>query len=107
MRSLLTRLKRLEDVRACEQRHGPLQLEFGYLKELPPEYSGPRHTATVGRFANGYFKWEERPGPPPSGQDDSSDRHVMRIILVQAKDGRPVPIESFDEFESKTEADIY
>jgi hypothetical protein len=47
MRSLLTRLKRLEDIRAGEQRYSPLQLEIGYLKKLPPEYTGPRHTVTV------------------------------------------------------------
>src|SRR5215469_5101727 len=101
MRSLLTRLKRLEQVRAGEQRHSPLQVEFGYIKELPPGYPHPRHTATVGRFANGYFKWEERPGPPPPGQDDLRNGNTMRIVFVQGKDGKPVPIESFDEFESQ------
>jgi hypothetical protein len=98
MRSLLTRLKRLEDVRAGEQRHCPLQLEFGYLKKLPPEYTGPRHTATVGQLPNGHFLWEERAGSAPPDQNDPNDRHIMRIVLVGAKDGRPVPIESFDEF---------
>jgi hypothetical protein len=101
MKSLLTRLKRLEEVRACEQRHGPLQLEFGYLKELPPEYASPRHTATVGRFANGYFKWEERPGPPPLGPDERRNGNTMRIVLVEARDGKPVAIENFDELESQ------
>jgi hypothetical protein len=100
MRSLLTRLKRLEDVRAGEQRHRPLQLEFGYLKKLPPEYTGPRHTATVGRLANGYFKWEERPGLPPPGQDDLGDGNTIRINFVQSKHGRPLAIENFDELES-------
>jgi hypothetical protein len=99
MRSLLIRLKRLEDVRASEQRHRPLQLEFGYLKELPPEYTGPRHTVTVGQLPDGHFLWEERPVPPPPGHNGG--RNVMRIILVGAKDGRPIPIESLDEFESR------
>jgi hypothetical protein len=83
----------------AEQRHRPLQLEFGCLKKLPPEYTGPRHTATVGQLPNGHFLWEERAVPPPPGQDDSNDGHIMRIVLVGAKDGRPVPNESFDEFE--------
>jgi hypothetical protein len=87
MRSLLTRLKRLEDVRAGEQRHRPLQLEFGYLKRLSPEYTGLRHTATVGQLPNGHFLWEERPGPPPASADTGT--HIIRVILVGAKDGKP------------------
>jgi hypothetical protein len=101
MRAILGRLKRLEDVRAGEQRHGPLQLELGYLKELPLEYAGPRHTATVGQLPNGHFLWEERAGSAPLDQNDVNDRLAMRIILVGAKDGRPVPIENFDELESQ------
>jgi hypothetical protein len=50
----------------------------------------------------------EQPGPPPPGQNDANDRNVMRIILVGAKDGKRVPIESFDEsLNPKTNADIY
>jgi hypothetical protein len=55
----------------------------------------------VGRFANGYFKWEERPGPPPLGQDDLRNGNTMRIVLVEARDGKPVAIENFDELESQ------
>jgi hypothetical protein len=101
MRSLLSRLNRLEKIQAIEQGYRPLKLEVGYLKELPPEYTGPRHAATVGRLPNGHFLWDERPGSAPPGHDDANDAHVMRIILVGAKDGRPVPIESFDEFTSQ------
>jgi hypothetical protein len=42
--TLLTRLKRLEAVRAVERSHLQLKIEFTYLKLLPREYSGPRHT---------------------------------------------------------------
>jgi hypothetical protein len=106
MRSLLTRLKRLEEVRAGEQRHRPLQLEFGYLKELPPEYAGPRHTATVGRFANGYFKWEERPGPPPPGQDDLRIGNTMRLSLCKAGMASPWPSRISKSLNPKTDSDI-
>jgi hypothetical protein len=43
MRSVLTRLKRLEEDRAGEQRHRPLQLEFGYLKETICEWVLQHH----------------------------------------------------------------
>ena len=65
MRSLLTRLKRLERVRAAE-RQPPIELQIGYLKKLPPEYTGERHVATVGRLSDGKYQWEERPGPAAS-----------------------------------------
>jgi len=37
VRSLLTRLKRLETVRVVEERNRPLKIEFAYLKLLPPD----------------------------------------------------------------------
>ena len=49
MRSLLTRLKRLEHVRAA-QRRPQIELQIGSLKRLPPEYTGERHFVTVGRL---------------------------------------------------------
>jgi hypothetical protein len=53
MRSaLLTRLRRLEEVRAVECQHR-LPVQFGYLKELPPEYAGERHLITVRRLPDG------------------------------------------------------
>jgi hypothetical protein len=41
--ALLTRLKRLETVRAVEESNRRLKVEFAHLKPLPREYSGPRH----------------------------------------------------------------
>jgi hypothetical protein len=43
---------------------------------------------------------EERPGPPPPAQDDHQNGNTMRIVLVEARDGKPVAIENFDELES-------
>ena len=43
--AVLARLKRLESVRAAEDRGRPLKVEFAYLKLLPREYSGPRHSS--------------------------------------------------------------
>ena len=61
MRSaLLARLKRLETVRAVEESDRLLKVEFAYLKQLPREYSGPRHIVSVKR-PDGRCAYEERP----------------------------------------------
>ena len=44
--ALLKRLQRLEEVRAAEPR--PIELQFGYLKRLPPDYTGERHGVSPG-----------------------------------------------------------
>jgi hypothetical protein len=73
----------LETVRAVEQSHRQLKIEFTYLKLLPREYSGPRHRVKV---------WEERPGPAPANEDDDDARMIIRINLVAAKEmGWPAP----------------
>ena len=58
--AVLARLKRLETVRAVEQSHRPFKIEFAYLKQLPREYSGPRHIVSVKR-PDGRCAYEERP----------------------------------------------
>jgi hypothetical protein len=90
MRSLLTRLKRLENVQAAE-RWPQIELQIGYLKKLPPEYVGERHVVTVGQLSDGTYHWEERPGPAPANEDDGDARTIIRINLVAAKDGRADP----------------
>jgi hypothetical protein len=93
MRSLLTRLKRLEHARAAE-RLPQFEVQIGYLKELPPEYVGERHIVTVGRLADGEYHWEERPGPgpTPANEDDDDARTIIRINLVAPKEmGWPAP----------------
>jgi hypothetical protein len=84
--ALLTRLKRLEEVRAVESLPS-VEFQIGYLKKLPPEYAGERHVVTVGRAADGKYRWEERPGAPPASEDGPTS--IIRIFLVRAKDGRP------------------
>ena len=58
--ALLARLKRLEEVRPVDPR--PPEFQIGYLRELPPEFTGDRHLVTVGRDPDGTYRWEERPG---------------------------------------------
>ena len=86
MRSLLTRLKRLEKVRAAD-RLPQIELQIGYLKKLPPEYTGERHVVTVDRLSDGTYHWEERPGPAPAIEDDGDARTIIRVVFGEAKDG--------------------
>jgi hypothetical protein len=65
----------------------PLELQMGYFKRLPQEYTGERHVATVGREADGTYRLEERRGAPPASED--SLKSIIRLFLVRAKDGRP------------------
>lgn len=66
----------------------PVEFQIGYLKKLPEDYTGERHIVTVGRAADGTYRWEERRGAPPAGED-SPKRIIIRSILVGVKDGRP------------------
>ena len=81
--ALLKRLQRLEEVRAAEPR--PLELQFGYLKKLPPDYTGERHVVTLGRLPDGNYQWEERPGLAPANEDEDCSKTIIRINLVEAK----------------------
>ena len=83
MRSLLSRLKRLEEVRSVEQGNGPMIVEFGYVvKRLSADYSGSRHLVTLGRLADGKYQWEERPGPAPTEQQ-SQNRLIVEFVRAE------------------------
>ena len=84
--TLLTRLKRLETVRAIEEVNRPLKIEFADLKLLPREYEGPRHTVKVGQRPDGRYEYEERPGEPPPNHGESQDENVIRLYLVGARE---------------------
>ncbi len=71
-----------------------LRLEYGYLKTLPADYAGPRHTVTVRRLPPGpsaysaedWFEWEERPGPEPvSNATGPDDELVIKVCYVEGK----------------------
>ena len=84
MRSLLARVKRLETMKAVEDSNRPLKVEFAYLKQLPREYSGPRHIVSVSKRADGRCEYEERPGPPPPNHAEKQDPNVMTVYFVRA-----------------------
>ena len=71
--ALVTRLKRLETVRAVQDSDRRLKIEFAYLKLLPREYSGPRHIVKVGQRPDGRDEYEESPGEPPPDHAEDQD----------------------------------
>ena len=88
MRSaLLSRLKRLVTVRAVEENNRRLKVEFAYLKQLPREYSGPRHIVSVSKRPEWRCQYEERPGEAPPNQERSKRKseNVMTIFFVRAQ----------------------
>jgi hypothetical protein len=54
----------------------PVMVRYGWLKPLPKDFTGERHTVTVKRESTGpnteWCSFEERPGPAPPGSDDGS-----------------------------------
>jgi hypothetical protein len=80
--NVLAPLKRLETVRAAEVRDRPLKVEFAYLKQLPREYSGPRHIVSGSKRPDGRCDCEERPVAPPPNHGESQDENVIRLYLV-------------------------
>ena len=51
--ALVKRLERLEIVPGFQESNHRFKIEFKYLKQLPREYTGPRHIVTVGRRPDG------------------------------------------------------
>jgi len=79
--SLISRLERLEARREASE---PLMLHYGWLKPLPKDFNGERHTVIVKREPTGspnveWCRFEERPGPAPPGSDDGS----LTILLAK------------------------
>jgi hypothetical protein len=79
-------VKRLATVRAVEESNRPFRVEFAYLKQLPREYSGPRHIVSVSQRPDGHCEYEERPGKAPPNQSPVNDENVMTIFLVRAQE---------------------
>jgi hypothetical protein len=68
MRSVVSRLARLEQLNRLRTGPQRIRIQYGYLKTLPDDYIGPRHTVTVRRLPPGpgaysgedWFDWEAR-----------------------------------------------
>jgi hypothetical protein len=71
---LLERIKQLEQRRELAKQ---TVFHYGWLKPLPKDYVGERHTVIVKQTATGspnveWRRFEERPGPAPPDLDDSN-----------------------------------
>jgi hypothetical protein len=94
MRSVVSRLARLEQLNRLSTAPRRLRIQYGHLKTLPDDYTGSRHVVTVkqlpsGRDGEEWYEWEERPGPgPPEDADGLSDEQIIRVNYVERK--RPV-----------------
>jgi hypothetical protein len=68
-----------------------LRIQYGYLRTLPDDYTGPRHTVTMkqlppGRDGEEWYEWEERPGPVPANDADRySDDQIIHVRYVERK----------------------
>jgi hypothetical protein len=47
VRSVVSRLARLERLNRLSTAPQRLRIQYGYLKTLPEDYAGPRHVVTV------------------------------------------------------------
>ena len=79
--ALVKRLQHLEQVPTLEDQ-GPVEIQLGHLKKLPPEYAGERHVVTVGRDPDGRYQWEERLGLAPANEEEGNARRIIRLNLV-------------------------
>lgn len=96
MRSIVSRLARLERMEAHASGAKRIVVQYGYLKELPANYSGPRHVVTVRQIppdelspanrGESWFEWEERSGPEPVSNVTSPENEVLiRVSYVETK----------------------
>ena len=97
MRSVVSRLAHLEQRNRLSTAPQRLRIQYGYLKTLPDDYAGPRHTVTVKQLppvepGENWFQWEERPGLGPAKDDRLSDEQIIRVSYVERKG--PVPATS-------------
>ena len=89
MRAVARRLRRLENRHALSTAAQRLRIQYGYLRTLPDDYTGPRHTVTVQQLATDavgheWFEWEERPGRAPAAHvTGSNDDLLVRVCYVE------------------------
>ena len=91
MRAIARRLRRLENRNALRTAAQRLRIQYGYLKTLPDDYTGPRHTVAVQQLATDavgheWFEWEERPGRATAANVTvSNDETLVHVCYVEGK----------------------
>ena len=94
MRSVVSRLARLERLNRLSTGPKRLRIQYGYLKTLPDDYIGPRHVVAVKQIppeelppterAKPWFEWEERPGPEPvTTASRPNDEILVQVSYVE------------------------
>jgi hypothetical protein len=92
VKSVVSRLARLERLNRLSTAPQRLRIQYGYLKKLPDNYTGPRHVVTVRQLPPGpgaysgepWFEWEERHGPEPaSTASRPNDDVVLQVCFVE------------------------
>ena len=84
MKSVVSRLARLERLNRLSTAPQRLRIQWGYLKTLPDDYTGPRHVVTVRqlppeRGGEDWFEWEERPGPELASNASPNDEILIHV----------------------------
>ncbi len=94
MRSVVSRLARREQLNRLTATPKRLRIQCGYLKHLPDDYTGPRHTVTVRRLPpergscsdEDWYEREERPGPEQvSNATGPIDEIVVQVCHIEMK----------------------
>src|ERR1019366_8310102 len=71
VRSVVSRLARLERLNRMSTAPSRLRVQYGYMKTLPDDYTGPRHTVTVSRL--------QMPPAPTTGSSSTSATSRKRM----------------------------
>ena len=91
MRSVASRLAVLEQRNRLSTAPQRLRVQYGYLKTLPDDYTGPRHTVRLRQLPPGpggedWYEWEERPGPEPvSNTTGPNDGVLVQVSYVERR----------------------
>jgi hypothetical protein len=91
---VVSRLARLERFNRLITAPPRIRIHYGYLRTLPDDFTGPRHTVTVKELPPGpgahsgddWFVWEERPGLGPAEiADVLNDEQIIQVSYLEMK----------------------
>jgi hypothetical protein len=90
VRSVVSRLARLERLNRLSSAPRRFRIQYGYLKTLPTEYIGFRHVVTIRQLppverGEAWLEWEERSVPEPSRAGRPNDDLLVRVCYVEEK----------------------
>jgi hypothetical protein len=91
VRSVVSRLARLERFNRLSTAPRRLRIQYGYLQTLPDDFAGHRHVVAVRQLlpepsaysGDEWFEWEERPGLGPAEVADLNDEQIIQVRYVE------------------------